>query len=237
MATEPERNPLDAPIVCIIGRRGSGKTTLCRQLVEKERRLIAWDVYREHKVAWTEDVRVLFRHAMKEKRFRIGIDSGDTHDAITILEASKHIQNVAVVIEEVDLVATATSVPVPFRKAIAQGRHWGLTLYTTSRRPAEVSRLLTSQAYHLYCFQTHEPRDIAYMRGILGEDAERLITLPKFHCLHWTPDTPIREEIVRWEKHPKREKNLDPIDDSDIIAVSDEPLLFQNGTEEADAII
>jgi DNA helicase HerA-like ATPase len=82
---------------------------------------------------------------------------------------------------------------------IRYGRHQDVELIGISRRPAEVNRDLTANANEIYIFRTHEPRDIAYFREILGSDvADSLPSLPKFTPYVWSDDVQ--------EKHKSRRK-------------------------------
>jgi hypothetical protein len=184
-------------IVCVFGRRGQGKTSALRALVKHERRVIVWDIFREHRVVWTDTLEDLIDYLeANPERFRVGLSDVDTSSGLHVLVVGKATGNCTIVLEEVDLLARPAYEPKVFREVVAQGRHWGLSLFCTSRRPAEVSRLLTSQASDVICFATHEPRDIAYLRAVIGDDAERLINLPPLTCLHWRPNELIQIETV-----------------------------------------
>lgn len=86
------------------------------------------------------------------------------------------------VLDEVDAF-NPTDAPC-FDQLIRYGRNRNVHLITGCRRPAEISRNITAGANRIYVYQTQEPRDIEYFEAtILGKDAEKLISLPKYHGL------------------------------------------------------
>lgn len=89
-------------------------------------------------------------------------------DSIFIL--SMIVENTTIVVEEVDLYCSPVWEPPGFSDCIRRGRHKGVSIITTSRRPAEVSRLLTSQADEFYIFRFSEPRDLQYFSQTFGPD-------------------------------------------------------------------
>lgn len=175
-----------------------GKTSAARALVRRERRVLVWDIFREHRVVWCDDLEGVLGYLdiHGEEAFRVGLADVDPAAGLQLLTVARYVGNTLVVCEEVDLLARPTYEPKVFRQAVAQGRHWGLSLICTSRRPAEVSRLLTSQASDVFCFATHEPRDIQYLRAVIGDEAENLINLPPLTCLHWKPNEPTRRAVI-----------------------------------------
>lgn len=72
-----------------------------------------------------------------------------------------------------------------FDQMIRYGRNWNVDIITGCRRPAEISRNITAGANSMYIFQTQEPRDVDYFKNtILGERAEKLLTLPKYSGIY-----------------------------------------------------
>lgn len=183
------------------GRKGSGKTSVIRSLAKREKRQLVWDPFREHAVVWIDDgIPALCEYLAGRDQFRVGIDDADPESALAMLRISEQLTHCTVILEEVDLVGTPISVPIDLRRAIAQGRHWDLNLLYTSRRPAEVPRLLTSQSDAIYIFNTHEPRDVQHLRSYLRDLADTVQTLPKFHGYHWKADG----SIARCQVDPGR---------------------------------
>jgi len=59
----------------------------------------------------------------------------------------------------------------------------GANVLGVSRRPAEVSRLFTSQATRFILFKQIEPRDIAYFKAVIGNTADLIPNLDRFEFL------------------------------------------------------
>jgi hypothetical protein len=196
-------------IRCIFGIRGQGKTWACRSLAGEDPatqtvrddappRVLIYDPYVEHAAVhcvW-QDIIEHLDLALARGRFRVALTEPLTHgEAFCVLAFAAGRQSfqtwggsLLVVIEEIDVVAPPGREPTAFKRLVAQGRHHGIDLITTSRRPAEVSRLLTSQAEEIICYRTHEPNDIRYLRQVMGDQAERISNLPPHTPVIWRPD-------------------------------------------------
>ena len=61
------------------------------------------------------------------------------------------------------------------------GRHSGINVMLVARRPVELSRLATAQSDVIVSFAQHEPRDIAWVRGVGGQEAaDRIAALGQY---------------------------------------------------------
>lgn len=126
-----------------------------------------------------------------EGNFRIVFQSGakilDFPRVCRILNLlGEHIQKeIYFVTEEVDIYCSATSIEPEFQNTISRGRHYNINLIGLSQRPYNINRLLTSQAKIIYTFNHSEPRDILYLKNYIGDEAEKVRTLPKYTCLKY----------------------------------------------------
>lgn len=185
------------PVRFVCGIRGHGKSTMARQLVVAAPRLLAYDPFGEHDalaLAYNDLVDFL-DYAESLDRFRVGLaEAGHEEDfcalALVIgrrLQQEQPPRPLLVLLEEADLIARPGQESPVFQDLVARGRHEGIELVCVSRRPAEVSRLITSQAEFFYCFRTQEPRDVTYLRGYIGEAAAAAVQqLPPFRYVAWT---------------------------------------------------
>jgi hypothetical protein len=181
------------PVRCIFGMAGHGKTTLARQLVAGERRLLAWDPDGEHDVLrlqWDDFCAFMDR---EPATFRVGLQDDDDlaeHFCAVAWELGAERASgtrLVVLMEEADEVAIPGQEPPIVKRLIRRGRHHGIEVVACSRRPAEVSRRLTSQARELYLFSTQEPKDLTYLRTFVGpEPTEAVAQLGRFEYVHWT---------------------------------------------------
>ena len=95
-------------------------------------------------------------------------------------------QNLDLAIDEVDMFIPIHCNCEYTLNLIKRGRHCGVSIYGTSRRPPEVSRLFSSQAHRIICFAMNEPNDINYLRQFIGVDnAEKIKQLQKYEYVDW----------------------------------------------------
>lgn len=169
----------DAPIICVVGRRGTGKTTKARELVADARRLLVHDPFAEHDALHLDYGPFCdYLDASPLDQYRVALIEGGAEEEFCATawaigetyEQRGDRDGFTVLLEEADLVAQPGRETPVFRRLCAQGRHYAIRLFACSRRPAEVSRLLTSQAAEFYVFQMQEPKDMTYLGGLLGKD-------------------------------------------------------------------
>lgn len=183
----------DAPILCIFGQRGYGKSTLARPLVERDARLLAYDLQREHDCL-PLDYRGFCEYldALPAlDTFRVGLTEigEEEHFAAIAWELAGRLEGrgLTFFLEEAQHVAPNRAEPPIVKRLIAEGRHWAVKIVACSRRPSEMSRLLSSQAEEIFVFRTHEPDDLTYLRAFLSrEHVDELPHFARFEYLHWT---------------------------------------------------
>lgn len=176
----------------VLGITGMGKSCLVRQLVADVPRLIAHDPQEDYDTLRV-DARGLgdFLEARYQTpRWRVGLYEGG-HGAAFCAWAwaiAKRSPGLVVLIDEADMVAPPNGEPQGFKELCARGRHVDALLLAVARRPTEVSPLIRSQSERLYVFRTQHPPDVAYLAGIMGGDAARVLpTLQRFEFIEWTP--------------------------------------------------
>ncbi len=72
-----------------------------------------------------------------------------------------------------------------FKKMIHYSRHYGIDIITTSRRPANISRDLTSQTDVFSIFRITEKRDLDYFYALNAELPEMIKTLEPHHYIEY----------------------------------------------------
>jgi len=184
------------PVRFVCGIRGHGKTTMARQLVAAAPRLLAYDPFGEHDALGLDYGELVdyLDYVDSLDAFRVGLrEAGREEDFCALalvvgrrLQQEQPARQLVVLLEEADLVARPGQEPPVFQDLVARGRHAGIELIAVSRRPAEVSRLITSQAEFFYVFRTQEPRDVTYLRSYIGESAAAATQqLDAFHYVAW----------------------------------------------------
>ncbi len=180
-------------IVAIVGRKGSGKSTRFRQLMQRCECLFVWDPHGEH--AWIPN---RFYGLDEVNRFLAWTQFQDTFAGSFICEGDEEEGfaqvadwiyqdcDVTFGIEEAASLCSASYLPNEFSRLVRLGRHNRIDLTWTAQSFAEVSRRLTAATDYFILFQQTEPRDldaIAYRCG--REIAERVAALPMHGSLAW----------------------------------------------------
>jgi len=175
---------MDNEMIFVSGQRGSGKSYWIRHKTTELSRFLLFDTLSEYQgcAPSFDDLTELIEHCQKagdgflEALF--DDPSEDPKETFPLFcEIGQEIGNLYVIVEEIDIFATPYDVPEELNRLIKYGRHRGVNLIAVSRRPAEVSRLITSQATRFIIFRQFEPRDISYFRSIIGPYADALPSL------------------------------------------------------------
>jgi len=187
-------------VTIIIGKRGTGKSYLCRQLIAGEKRLFIYDVMGEYDEGVVFDRDTLDKLALHwrvfyRQEFRIVYRPiEDDAEMQMIAELIYALGDVTFVVEEVDTVAETWKIPLMFRYILRRGRHRNIKLIGVTPSPFGIHRDLTRQAKEIYVFDTREPRDREYLRHLISSDIEaKLDQLKQYEYVKWTDDS---DELV-----------------------------------------
>lgn len=182
-------------VILVMGKRGSGKTYLVNNLIADERRLVIWDRMSEYSagIVFEAEEKVKFQeffYAVYRKSFRIVYRPLHPMQEIGwISELVYVLGDVCFVVEEIDSICTPYKLDEIFEGIINRGRHKNITLIGVTHAPFGIHRDLTRQAKEVYVFNTNEPRDLAYLRDLLGSDMEKKVSLlDKYEYALWKDD-------------------------------------------------
>ena len=186
-------------IFTIIGHKGSGKTTLteiitlvnnkpaimvdpCGQFESEHERRKIFHSFGEFR-AWIYTRANLNIFYQGKLELVIREPNDEEFDEICLI--SRKIGKHTFVVDEADLYAPPSiTKKAPFYKLVNMGRHSEVDIVTTSRRPARISKDITSQTDVMLFSQSLEPRDHDYIKGYIGKEwIEPVQTLPKFSYL------------------------------------------------------
>jgi DNA helicase HerA-like ATPase len=172
-------------VISVLGHKGSGKSTLVKEIVEEHPRVITFDTMGEYDNAietFPEAVRELgkLEHA---RRFKIAIRLPEDEDALEAMEVAYELTGTLVVFEETSFYCSPSYLPTILKKFVRYGRHREISQIYVSRRPAEIHRDLTAQSDLIVSFRQHEPADVDYLRKLMGPEADKLPTLPKYRII------------------------------------------------------
>lgn len=185
-------------VLSIFGRKGSGKSTIVREIVVEHDRVYYLDSMGEADASSGFEV----VHGMEacvsaimgtrgKKKFRLSLRMDDTEELITLLdliyEVAETLPGCLVVVEETSFYCSPSFLPSEISKLVRYGRHRGIDQVYIARRPSEIHRDLTAQSDLIVTFAMHEPRDLAYLAQIAPtrEEAERVRNLPKWKVAAW----------------------------------------------------
>lgn len=177
-------------LICIFGKRGSGKTTMIKGSLEAmEGPVVVVDVLGNFndenyivtdKVSEMIDLIVDYKKDPKNKNKIFVLQTPDPDLAIEYVSATLwECQGGTLVLDEVDSITYVKG--SCFDQLIRYGRNRGVNVVTGCRRPAELSRNVTAGANKIYVFHTQEPRDVDYFKStVLGDKAKNLPNMPQF---------------------------------------------------------
>lgn len=178
----------DNLVLSIFGRKGSGKTTLARKVLQEFDRVIVFDTLGQYdgEECWTvEACLAAFERAAERPRFTISCRLADVNDYLDLFEVAFELPGVLLVFEEVSFYCSAYALPAELSTIVRYGRNRSIDQIYIARRPAEVHRDLTAQSDVIVSFVQHEPRDVAYLSAAAGEDVSRVRSLPAYRCAAW----------------------------------------------------
>jgi len=180
-------------IITILGRKGSGKSTLTRELIAERPRVIILDAVGEYpdeqgyppktEVVWgIDDCLNALEETEDRDKFRLSLRCYQREEDLDLLDACFETKDCLVVVEETWRLCTPYEIPDPLSKLVRFGRHHRIDQIYVSQRGSSIHRDLTAQSDLIVSFQQHEPRDVMYLRS-LGDANESVRTLPPFKVI------------------------------------------------------
>lgn len=179
---------MENEVIFVSGQRGSGKSYWTKNHLLKLPRVLIYDSLSEYTADFNfQDVGSLVDFLKTDQAstsfYSASLDTYDEGDFPLFCRAALACSNLYVIIEEIDLFTNPLSTPVELLRLLKYGRHWNLQIIGVSRRPAEVSRHFTAMTTRFVIFNQREPRDIAYFRSVIGENADKIPQLSNYQFL------------------------------------------------------
>jgi hypothetical protein len=172
----------------VVGRKGSGKSTLVRKVADLYPRVFVIDTMAEYgdrrRSSWhiangfKACVEVI-RDAHEQKRFRIALRTDTTNEALDLMALIYTVPDSMLIVEETAFYCSPSHLPDEMQALVRLGRHQRISQVYVTQRPAAIHRDLTAAADLVVAFRTHENRDVKYFRDLV-DDGERVKELPLY---------------------------------------------------------
>lgn len=190
-------NSTDCAIV--LGQRGCGKSFLAKGFQSLWPRRVIIDSLNEYSEGiivhnFNDFADTLYHfHETNQKEFvliyQFDFDSRISEEEFyQIIRVCYYLGNVQIVVEEIQLYTSVHSMPWSLENSLLTGRHQNISLLFTSQRPGMVNKTIISQCSHIFIGHIKESNDIRYLKGIIGDEAEKLRDLPDRKFLYFNRD-------------------------------------------------
>ena len=163
-------------ITTVLGMRGHGKSTWIMQHIFSFPRLIIYDTLAEYDIIDNFQTLIDLFDYLKthsDDFFHLNyIPFDPEREFEQFCEFCYELYDVAIVVEEIDMFSHAGWSTKFLNYIIRYGRHKNIDFISTSRRPADIPRMITSQTEKFIIFRIIEPRDITFLSMITGHDLD-----------------------------------------------------------------
>ena len=179
------------PRIGVFGRTGTGKTTLAKQIVLHQNRVLVWDPMAEYdevpnRLDDLDELDGFLSEVSGEPFFagRYVPQTPDRDEFDGICGFVYDYGNMLFAVEEVAEVCGPSWLTPGFSRIVHQGRHRSIGIAWVTQRLNEVSRTLTGLTDAWAGFNLAEPADLIALASRCGRDyAERIAGLPRFKWL------------------------------------------------------
>jgi hypothetical protein len=187
---------LNRDVRLILGKTGSGKTTLARRFVRAlPRALILDNGFLEYPAVHFTDINELHSYldaaGSKGGNFRAGFTPIRSQYS-TLFTWAREIgaaEEMTLVLEECDRFPTIEA-QLQFEEIVQRGRHYGVNVLALTTFPYAVDIDLRRQATEIYTFRQHEPQDLKWLSAVMaGDTLNDVMNLGDYEYLHWIAKT------------------------------------------------
>jgi hypothetical protein len=196
-AEHGNQKELQNRIVAIIGRKGSGKSTMLAERLKTVERLVVFDPLGEHsgpkgwlpnELSSLPELESFMLWNRKRGQFAAGYVPGDDleEEVEGVARVLYQRGNLVFGIEEVPLICSPSYLPPVLGKLIRTGRHRQIDIVWTGQRASECARTLTSLTDEFVLFSQTEPLDLDAIGKRCGDEvARRVAGLGRHDFITW----------------------------------------------------
>jgi hypothetical protein len=172
--------PLDNEIGLILGRKGTGKTTLARKLATLTKRTLILDTLGTDYgggvvVSDAGSLVDYFARVRNGPDFCIIARPRDDELPRVFFQLVRNSRNVWAFVEECDRYCSPNDIQPDLNWTINYGRQFGQSLIGCARRAHAINRVWTANADWIVAHQTQEPRDLNYLASYgFGDELKTL---------------------------------------------------------------
>ncbi len=199
-------------IATIVGKKGSGKSFLAKEIADDEPRVIVIDNLGEYDRLTVVDGYRECIHALlgaeKQRRFKLALRTTSLEEDLELMDLVYSMDHVTLIVEETSRYTSSAFLPQPLEQLIRFGRHRAINMVWLARRASELHRDLTANSDVIVSFTQHEKRDVEYLRSFMGDMALGAKDLPPYECLIYGPDEKMPWPILN-RKYNSRVYNAD----------------------------
>lgn len=159
----------------IFGKTGTGKSTLAKQLVKDETRVIIIDA----KAEYTEGMIVYsltdcYFYINNKKSFTVICRFDNELEIEYLFKFVKAVENICLVVEEAEIYISPYAKRSSFLDLVRYGRHHNIKIIGIARRTSELSIDFRAMTDVIYTFKQTEPADILNMQKLGIDGVENL---------------------------------------------------------------
>jgi hypothetical protein len=167
-------------VTVVLGKRGSGKSEYVKRNILpdlKTENYIIFDPLAEYGKfgviceSFPEMENYIETQRAKGKKYHAILRFEETDEWERAFYLYK-LGNLTMLIEEIDWHCSPLKISPGLEKNLKYGRHYNCDIVAISRRPAEINRLITSQAQLMIVFEITEPKDIEYLKKTGFDETE-----------------------------------------------------------------
>ncbi len=173
-------------IMCVYGKKGSGKTYFTEYFIKQLNRVIVYDTMRN----FDKDFEIIYSIKKFEKlvseiadneviKFRISLRvSQDYFERVNRLLLN--LKDFTYVVDEIQVYVTALSIPHYLNVLITESRHFQINQIYITQRPSRIPAIIMANADYLAIFETHLKKDLDTFSTYKYTDTESIRNLKDY---------------------------------------------------------